>query len=300
MDRVGPQTPVRGVHSLWLCVAVLLAWPHCTSANLQQTQWAYASPWDAWQFRSERQYCLLEQSLAEYGYARFSSRPNEPLQFELQARRDLQGAPMTVTRVAPDWHPDHAESRLLGKMLHINGGGSVAMGDLAQQMLLALRSGLTLQMQASSQVETPADLSWRLQAVGFQQALDAFLACAATTVSVAWHELSRSRVNFATDLWQLESEAQQILAAIVAYVREDPSVTTLYIDGHTDSSGEARKNRRLSKRRADAVAAYFKKHGLDDRRLVVRYHAADYPVADNETTAGRAKNRRTTVRLARE
>ena len=58
-------------------------------------------------------------------------------------------------------------------------------------------------------------------------------------------------------------------------------------------------NRKLAKARASEVAAYLRAQGLNDQQVVIRFHGAAYPVADNNSAQGRAENRRTTVRLER-
>jgi outer membrane protein OmpA-like peptidoglycan-associated protein len=69
------------------------------------------------------------------------------------------------------------------------------------------------------------------------------------------------------------------------------------IDGYTDSTGEAAYNLGLSQRRADSVAAYAKSQGVTlGDRFVTHGYGEDYPVASNDTTEGRAQNRRVVLR----
>jgi OOP family OmpA-OmpF porin len=70
------------------------------------------------------------------------------------------------------------------------------------------------------------------------------------------------------------------------------SVTAI---GHTDSAGRATLNERLSMRRADAVKAYLVSKGLEPSMIQTGGKAAQVPVASNDTSDGRAQNRRTEV-----
>lgn len=64
------------------------------------------------------------------------------------------------------------------------------------------------------------------------------------------------------------------------------------VGGHTDSSGNAQGNQRLSLARAEAARAYLIKKGVGAEQLVARAYGDTRPLASNATEAGRAQNRR--------
>lgn len=72
----------------------------------------------------------------------------------------------------------------------------------------------------------------------------------------------------------------------------------LNIDGHTDSQGKDDLNLALSQKRAEAVEAYLVSKGVDESRLTPTGFGETVPVADNKTSAGRAKNRRVELNIA--
>jgi len=67
--------------------------------------------------------------------------------------------------------------------------------------------------------------------------------------------------------------------------------------GHTDSVGTEAYNIKLGERRAQAVKAYLVSKGVDKRRVYVESRGESQPVADNKTSAGRAKNRRVEIEV---
>jgi outer membrane protein OmpA-like peptidoglycan-associated protein len=69
------------------------------------------------------------------------------------------------------------------------------------------------------------------------------------------------------------------------------------VTGHTDSTGAADHNERLSDRRARSVADYLGTHGVHQVRLLVEGFADQRPVASNGTPEGRAQNRRVELTL---
>ena len=67
--------------------------------------------------------------------------------------------------------------------------------------------------------------------------------------------------------------------------------------GHTDAVGPDAYNQKLSQRRAEAVKAYLVAQGVETNRVYTEGKGETQPVADNTSSAGRAKNRRVTVEV---
>lgn len=79
----------------------------------------------------------------------------------------------------------------------------------------------------------------------------------------------------------------------VAKLLKEYPTATVEIQGHTDSTGPAKLNEKLSQARATAVADVLSKtYGIDASRITAKGYGPSMPVADNKTSAGRAKNRR--------
>jgi outer membrane protein OmpA-like peptidoglycan-associated protein len=72
------------------------------------------------------------------------------------------------------------------------------------------------------------------------------------------------------------------------------------ISGHTDNVGKPEDNLKLSQLRADAIRNYLIQKGISPNRIIAKGYGSLQPVAPNDTEAGRAKNRRTEVRIIKE
>ncbi len=286
---------------------IVVCWAVCCATALLNAEITAAQSYQygptlqaSWQYHSAKGSCMLELPLADFGVARFVATRDTHPSFELQARKDWHApGPLTATVYAPAWHPQSPLKETLGELLHISRGGAIARDGLASTMLQVLRQGLHLELVADAWFDQPHPVGVHVSARDFQPALDQFLSCAHTEVKVSWQAMSRTRVAYAVDEYSLTDADKSKLEALARYVQSDPTVTEVFVDGHTDASGTERANHKLSKHRAEAVAAYLGKLGVPAEQLVVRYHGAAYPVADNQSIAGKAQNRRTTVRLAR-
>ncbi|MEQ8152180.1 MAG: OmpA family protein [Smithellaceae bacterium] len=81
------------------------------------------------------------------------------------------------------------------------------------------------------------------------------------------------------------------LKNIAEIMKAYPQVT-LKIGGYTDNTGAADVNLKLSQQRAANTMDEIIKSGIDAQRLEAKGYGEQYPVADNATEEGRAKNRR--------
>ena len=83
----------------------------------------------------------------------------------------------------------------------------------------------------------------------------------------------------------------------VASTLREYNQTIVEVTGHTDSVGSADFNQRLSEQRANSVGNYLIGQGLVRERFEIIGMGKNYPIADNNTDAGRALNRRVEIRV---
>lgn len=105
-----------------------------------------------------------------------------------------------------------------------------------------------------------------------------------------------NNVTFDSSSAQLKAAGTHTLSGVALVVAEFDK-TQLNVVGHTDSSGSRELNMRLSRERADAVAAQLIAQGVSGSRIVTRGIGPDQPVASNNTAEGKAQNRRVTITL---
>ena len=103
-------------------------------------------------------------------------------------------------------------------------------------------------------------------------------------------------ILFDTASARLRPESTPTLQDLQRMLQQNSAVR-LRIEGHTDDTGSADANRRLSQERAAAVAAWLTGQGIDRSRLEAVGLGPDQPAAGNDTPEGRAQNRRVEVVL---
>lgn len=94
----------------------------------------------------------------------------------------------------------------------------------------------------------------------------------------------------------LKASSSQTLDELVRILEQHPAIN-IEIDGHTDNEGNAETNMQLSEDRAHSVYNYLVSKGINKERLSYKGYGDTAPVASNDTEEGRAKNRRTEVKI---
>ena len=105
-------------------------------------------------------------------------------------------------------------------------------------------------------------------------------------------------VLFAFNKSELTPAMQSQLDAVMGKLL-DASVVSIKVVGHTDNVGSDDYNQGLSERRASSVAEYLLSQHVAPSKVTSEGKGESEPVADNETDAGRAKNRRVELHINR-
>ncbi len=105
-----------------------------------------------------------------------------------------------------------------------------------------------------------------------------------------------SSITFGVDSASINGRFFDVLNSVNLVLKEHDQ-TLVEIMGHTDSTGSNAHNQALSERRAEAVSSYFRSREFKPLRLATYGHGEDYPVASNNTDAGRRLNRRVEIVL---
>lgn len=94
----------------------------------------------------------------------------------------------------------------------------------------------------------------------------------------------------------LSADERQKIAYLSAYL-DHVSDAKISCIGHSDASGKRNLNVRLGQNRADFAKNYLVKNGISADKITSSSKGQDEPIADNTTSEGKAKNRRTVITL---
>ena len=252
-----------------------------------------------WQVEGDQFECRLSQPITDFGSGVFVRRAGEQVTFRMQARdRWLGAGSAPLLAAAAPWQPGRGDINLGA----VSVGSSEVLFNSSQEQGARLLTGLLEGRSPLLRHRTAQGgeaIEVRLLPARFNKAYNDYLACTAKLLPVNFDQVRRSQVGFPGGGVDLEPMARAKLDIILSFLKADPSVNRIQLDGHADNSGNRLINRDLSRRRALAVMEYLKANGVPAENITLRFHGERYPLVPNNSEANRAKNRRVNVQLER-
>ncbi len=200
-------------------------------------------------------------------------------QTRAQAKTQAEQAAQELARTRQDMQAAAAEKQRM----------ETEKNDLSRVMeeLRAERANLEKSMESLKQEK--ATLSGRLQ--------DALSKVADTQQSARGTIVNLPDILFAVNQATLKPEATLVVAKLagILLIMQD---LNLRVEGHTDSTGTAVYNLKLSQQRADSVMDFLARQGIGAQRMKSVGYGMDRPVSDNNSAEGRQKNRRVEIVIA--
>ena len=251
-----------------------------------------------WKVEGDKFECRLIQPITDFGSGAFVRRAGEQAVFRLNAYNSMLGeGSATLLAAAAPWQPGRGDIDLgsvrIGRGQVLFNSSQAQAGRLFRGLLEG-RSPLVRHFSREGNVSEV-----RLLPVRFRQAYGDYEACTAKLLPKNFDQVRQSRIGFPGGGTELDATARVNLHVMVEYLKADPTVNHVILDGYSDNMGNRLTNRELSRRRALAVMDYFKESGLQESQITVRFHGEQYPLVRNSSAANRAKNRRVSVRLER-
>jgi outer membrane protein OmpA-like peptidoglycan-associated protein len=108
------------------------------------------------------------------------------------------------------------------------------------------------------------------------------------------------KVQFELNSASLLPVSFPLLDEVVKVMKDNPQIEQVQVEGHTDSTGKADYNTKLSQSRAESVMKYIASKGIGASRLVAKGYGPDRPIADNIDPAGQEMNRRVEFNIVKQ
>jgi outer membrane protein OmpA-like peptidoglycan-associated protein len=251
-----------------------------------------------WTVEGDKFECRLTQPITDFGSGQFVRRAGEQAIFRLNAYNAMiGGGSATLLAAAAPWQPGRGDINL--GTVRIGSGNVLFNSSQAQagRLISGLMDGRSPVVRHSSGDGRVSEV--RLLPVRFNKAFVDYQGCVAKLLPQNFDQVRQSQIGFPGGGIDLDGPAKARLQVMLEYMKADPTVNRIELDGHSDNSGNRLTNRDLSRRRALAVIEFFKANGIQESQITLRFHGERYPLAPNTSNVNRAKNRRVAIRLER-
>lgn len=111
--------------------------------------------------------------------------------------------------------------------------------------------------------------------------------------------LTLGDVLFDLNKADLKSAGERTVTRLADFMKEYEN-RRVRIEGYTDSTGADSYNQKLSEKRANSVRQALRDDGIDSSRIEVKGYGEAYPIAGNDTSSGRQRNRRVEIVISDE
>ena len=263
----------------------------------------YATRSDAvkWSFSGSQFSCKMSQEIENFGWAMFEQEAGEQAHFVLKSHSPrMKAGQANIVSTSPAWLPQQKTQKLATVNARHSMTPIKANRKIAERMLAELQQGRQLQVVRQPWYGEQQALKVVVSAIGFRSIHGDYLACIGGLLALNFKQVERSSLYYSNDDDDLTAKVKARLDQVVAYVKADSAIKTLYLDGHTDSEGIRSENLIQSQQRTEKVVDYLIEQGIDEDNIVARWHGERYQIASNQSSKGRAKNRRVTLRLSKE
>jgi OOP family OmpA-OmpF porin len=103
------------------------------------------------------------------------------------------------------------------------------------------------------------------------------------------------RINFDFDKANVKNIYYKEIKKIADAIKSNPKIKKIEVAGYTDNIGSKEYNKKLSFKRAKAVASLLIKFGVNPKMIIIKGYGEDYPLVPNTTSTNRALNRRVEI-----
>lgn len=253
----------------------------------------------AWKVEGDQFECRLIQPIDGFGSGEFVRRAGEQPVFRLRSDSNTLGAgSATLLAAAAPWQPGRGDINLGAVRMARSGVLFTSSQGQASRLINGLLDGRsTVVRNYTGEGGRPMEV--HVMPVSFAKAFSDYQVCAGKLLPMNYDQVRQTQVGFPGGGIELDDAARARLDVILDFLKADPTVNHIELNGHSDNSGNRLTNRDTSRRRALAVAEYFKAHGIPEEQITVRFHGERYPLAKNNSAANRARNRRVNIQLDR-
>lgn len=287
--------------TLFFSVSAVLMASQTFAAPSQWRQYSATIEQSSWQLSANTPLlCQLEHPIPNFGKAVFSSVAGKDLNldFQLQMLRlpDTYGL-AEVLSVPPQWRPGEKPKTLANMRLLKQFNGDLPK-KTAWTLLTELEQGFSPTFYYSDWYSPYDKVTAALNPVQFPAQYQAFSHCIAGLLTYSFEDIAFTILSYESGD-QLTRESRRRLSQIAEYLKYDQDIEAIELQGYTDSFGGRWMNEQLSVQRAQKIKDFLVAAGVAEDKVQIEGFGERRHVAPNDSSIGRAVNRRLVLQMAK-
>lgn len=253
----------------------------------------------SWEVVSGPLLCSLSQKIPEYGEATFMRKPQQGMVFTMSVLREPKhpGNARLISQT-PSWREKEEKDRDLGTIpLVVSKTPFYLHNGWARRLLAELERGMNPVFRYTDWADGRDQINVKLSSANFISAWQAFQQCEQGLLHYVFDDVRHSVFQYEVNQTKPDQAIEARLRQLSEYIKLDPSIKRIQIDGYTDSKGFSRINLVVAKKRVNAIKDNLVSNGVDSKLIRTKAHNEKNAKFDNRTAEGRRKNRRVELNL---
>ncbi|MBT4962938.1 MAG: OmpA family protein [Francisellaceae bacterium] len=253
-----------------------------------------------WNVKSSIFECKMDHEITGYGKLVFSKLAGLPetADLDIWSLRSIPQLPAVISFISPPWMDDKRHTK----------GWTFYFGEHrrpvefsprdARKILDSLKVGMMPVISHRHNSDRTQGISVQISPVNFIEGYNQYTYCLGSLLPYSYEELRVTNILFDTASSRISNDMLKMLDHLINYAK-DPDVHRLEISGYTDSVGSFRANHQLASYRVESVRDYLIQNGISEKIIRLKIHGEQGANSRNDSSHGRAKNRRVEVKMHR-
>lgn len=247
-----------------------------------------------WRVEAGSRSCALSHEVPGFGTVRFVQHWAEPMRFQVRVPMAVSAyARVSIHSTPAPWQHD-GRSRDIGSVRVASAMQPLDLqGEAVRILLHELEQGRFTRLDWQPEQAAAEPLVVTVPAVRLRNALPEFQRCLAGVMQLDFMPTGEYSVSFDSNSTRLNYLGRRALEPAIRRYQSSGGIARVVVAGHTDSSGAAWANEKVSLARARAVRDYLTRRGIPAGRIEIRGYGERWQLDPDNP----ASNRRATVWL---
>ncbi|OAN16701.1 hypothetical protein A3K86_09650 [Photobacterium jeanii] len=268
------------------------------SVSAKVINWSSALDDSSWHFSGSKTSCVLSHPVHQFGTVKIISEAGEKTRLLLNSTKvKTLNNVVNIESISPPWLKNSEVELYPYRYGYISPSDNSLIVNDVENVVNELNNGrwVAINLTDKRQINNTVIV----QNINIEQSVSDYLQCQNQLIAFNYQQIRDSVFYFKPGSTHLNPQVIKKLEGIAEYIDIDSKVRKVLIDGYSDQSGQFSSKMRISRQRADEVAAMLMELGVPHQLIQIRSHGDRYLASSLTTPQALQLNRRVTVRLVR-